>query len=962
MSGVVLELVGYGFLNVIDSVPLSLMFNISDIRNISKRNGAWSKTCLIAGDAHNNSILGPVFDVNYDSPLLTFNPKRKERIRIIIDGFDMFEGVFQIVKIKKNLGNNDIKIVYECHIKGDTSDFYRDIDGKLLTDLDLSQFDHTITESLIDSSMANGTYLNGYQYFLAYNPDQLASYKYRDMTPALYSKQIFDKIFSDAGYSYEWDEAFDLNFDKLITPSNNGVYKPFDDSLFQFKAGFGTFSSLQMWNVLPGFPNSLGVPYGVISTTYIEPIIFNDDNNPFENWSDVNGRYDTTNGRYDVTDFTGTINFNIKFQANVNLKLTGNLTRSDVKPSVGAAFKVRFLHRVRLLDINGGVVSIPYSNIVWEGESTAWSGDTGNALFDGDFSGSPTGENNYIDVINYQGDFVYDSDSYSNVVYIDNEIISFFFNTSGDNLGFNNPNPTPLFRGFFAGTAQYTGDLYLEIYPQSSSTGLYSNNVESYATINSPIYVNKLLPKQIKQSDYVDGFIKMFNLYIKEDKLNNKKLIIKTRDKFYSDGSELKWSDKLNADSVDIELISNLQKKRKVFTYKDDDKDLALVAYKKETNKTFGELEYVFENEFIRDIEKIEPVFSPTLIIDSGYGGLNLRTPYIDSRNPTGKIRVLYVGDYIFGYWSLDYPLLNSGKNFYRYAGHLYPDPINPEEDLNFGLCDYYAHTYNQLTNNNLYNRFYSKQMNVFENGYIMTAYFDLDYSDIATLELNERIFIYDSWWNINKIIDFDVVNRKMTKVELISSDIFSESFVPVKVSISNKVGKVTGDIQRWNDSTGNVFGNGVSGISVSGTGNVIQPGSNNVSIVGVGNRTQNNNSSIVGDNNISLGDSSIVVGTRNDLSGNNSAIIGGSNNKVEGENSVLIGGSGSNLKGNNIVKIGGRLVTGTNFISAGRDVVLNRFPTGKPENLISGSRDSVRQFGSHSIDNLVGGTRDEVI
>jgi hypothetical protein len=954
MDNIRLELVGYGYLNVIDSVPLSLMFNINDVRNISARNGAWSKTCRIAGDAHNNSVLGPIFDVNYDSPLLTFNAKRKERVRIIVDGFDMFEGVFQIIKIKKNLGNNKISVVYECHIKGDTSDFYRDIDGKLLTDLDLSQFDHTITESIIDVSMANGTYLDGYQYFLAYNPDQNASYKYRDMTPALYSKQIFDKIFSDAGYSYEWDEAFDLNFDKLITPSNNGVYKPFDDSLFQFKAGFGSTSSLYLWNVLPGFPNA------VISTTYIEPIVFNDDSNPFENWSDVSGRYDTTTGRYDVTDFTGTINFSLKFQTNVNLKLTANTYRTDVKPSPGAAFKLGILHSVKLLDINGNLVSIPYTNVVWEGETTAWDADSGNGLFDGDFIGGPGGENNYLEVVDYQGDFVFDSDSYIGVVYVMNEISSFFFNTSGSTGGANIS--SPLFRGFFGGNVSYTGNLYLEILPQSSATGLYSNNIESYVTINSPIYVNKLLPKEIKQSEFIDGFAKMFNLYIKEDKLNNKKLIIKTRDRFYSDGVELNWTNKLNADSVDIELISNLQKKRKIFSYKNDDKDLALSSYNKETNKVFGQLEYIFDNEFIRDIDKVEPVFSPTIIIDSGFGGLNLRTPYIDSRNPTGKIRVLYTGDYLFGYWSLDYTLLNSAKNFYRYAGHLYPDPINPEEDLNFGLSDFYAHTYNQLTNNNLFNRFYSKQMNVFENGYIMTAYFDLDYSDIATLELNERIFVYDSWWNINKVIDFDVVNRDMTKVELISSDIFSETFIPKRVNISSKVGKITGDIQRWNDSTGNVFGNGISGISISGTGNIVQPGSNNVSIVGASNRSQNNNSSIVGENNISSGGSSMVVGSNNILSGDKSVILGGSGNKLEGENSVLIGGSGGNLKGNNIVKIGGRLITGTNFVSAGRDVVLNRFPTGKHQNLISGSRDDVRQFGSHTIDNLVGGTRDEVI
>jgi hypothetical protein len=567
---------------------------------------------------------------------------------------------------------------------------------------------------------------------------------------------------------------------------------------------------------------------------------------------------------------------------------------------------------------------------------------------------------NIIENISFESNFVYDTDSF-----IGSYII---LRTRTILVGREDPvNPNGVvisFKGFkdLSTGNTYTGQIRLVIDPQTSITGLYNADVENYVIENSPIYINKLIPKEVKQSDFIDGFVKMFNLYIKEDKLNNRKLVIKTRDRFYNDGVNLDWTDKLNADSVDIELISNLQKKRKVFSYKDDNKDLALEAYKGETNKTFGQLEYVFENEFIRDLDRVEPFFAPSVILDSGHKSvLDLRVPFIDSRNPTGRIRVLYAGDYLFGYWSL-FKLVDNPKAFYRYAGHLYPDPINPEEDLNFGLCDYYAHTYNQLTNNNLYNRFYYNQMNIFENGFILTALFDLDYSDISTLNLDERIFVYDSWWNINKIIDFDVVNRKMTKVELISADIFGESFTPLNINVSNKSSKFNAAIQSFNDSARNAFGNGVSGIMAIGDGNMIQPGSSNVSIVGNDNKSQNNNSLIVGDNNESFGKNTAIVGLGNNLVGDKSVILGGSNNKLVGENSVLIGGSGASLKGNNIVKIGGRFITGTNFVSAGRDIVLNKFPTGKHQNLISGSRDDVRQFGSHTIDNLVGGTRDEVI
>jgi ribosomal protein L21E len=53
----------------------------------------------------------------------------------------------------------------------------------------------------------------------------------------------------------------------------------------------------------------------------------------------------------------------------------------------------------------------------------------------------------------------------------------------------------------------------------------------------------------------------------------------------------------------------------------------------------------------------------------------------------------------------------------------------------------------------------------------MLTAYFELRENDIRTLKLNDKIRIDNSWWHINKVIDYDANSTNLTKVELMSVD-----------------------------------------------------------------------------------------------------------------------------------------------------------------------------------------------
>ncbi|MHC5059358.1 MAG: hypothetical protein ACYTKD_32300, partial [Planctomycetota bacterium] len=76
----------------------------------------------------------------------------------------------------------------------------------------------------------------------------------------------------------------------------------------------------------------------------------------------------------------------------------------------------------------------------------------------------------------------------------------------------------------------------------------------------------------------------------------------------------------------------------------------------------------------------------------------------------------------------------------------------------------------------------------------MLVAFFDLKEVDIQTLKLNDKIRIDNSWWHINRVIDYDANEHKLTKVELISVDeeieftpfATSPSVTPVPTSPSN--------------------------------------------------------------------------------------------------------------------------------------------------------------------------------
>jgi hypothetical protein len=858
MNNTKLELSNHGILDVSETIPLALNFNLNDIRDIRNRGGVWSKTVKLPGTNHNNDILDNVFNVNIQA--LTFNQQVKEPIRVIVDGFVAFEGIFQIRKISKVYTNSqDFKVEYDCYISSEGSSFYADISGKYLTDLDLSEFDHTWSATTVQHSMTGGTWTDGYQYWLGTVDNEWSDYEARDLIPATYAKIYWDNIFSDAGYTYTFDEEADVLFNKLIIPYNGESYKPLSDIQFKFAAGFSATTFLTSLGSLTWNPATTWVGNNhwsgpsSIGTGGTATIKFNDTDNINEGWFDPSNLYEVSTGRYDVSGFTGSIEFNMKFYTELFLNLVPDGVGFDNDIYFDSTVEYTMHHTVYVKDASGNILDTIY----YEPELTNFGSVGGNPIFN---TGAPFnyGDNNLYG-FDVDASFIYDSSQNLDASYIESVISCTYYP-----LGFPN-------WGFYSDFdhQKYDATFKLRILAQNGDSGTFSNIPNTFITSGYPVHINSLIPKKTKQSDFIVSIVNMYNLYITEDKFDPNKLVVRTRDKFYEDGIELDWTDKLDIKSVDIELISNKQNKRKIFTYKEDSTDELSKVYTDQTSEVYGQLEYVFENEFIKDIDKVEPIFSTTFLTrQNDRGGSSVIVPYINARNPKNNLRILCVGDIVDGTWSYYNGNGNDVGNFidynsYRFTGHVYPNVEAPNNDIHYGICDYYSHE-GATTNNNLYNNHYRTQMNIFDTGHFMTAYFNLSYLDVANLNLNERIYVYDSWWNINKIIDFDLNNRKLTKVELIAADTTIETFVPnynVVVSKSRPTNMNVAENQGSIDNSSNIVGTGVKHTQILGSGNIILPNSNSNIVIG-------SNNKIDGSNNVVQGTDVVVNGSNINIFG----------------------------------------------------------------------------------------------
>ena len=747
-----------GVLDVAETLALPITFSVGDIRDLSSRKGTFSKTVTLVGTKNNNDLLGHYYDVNIQAG--TFNINTLTKCQVIQNGVPILdEALLQLVSVNKVQTSTrfEDEVSYTVLIKDSRAEFFTAITNANLTDLDFSDLDHTFSSTDIAASFSH-TVADGYKYVMPYI--QSNDYNANDFKPAIYAKTYFDRIFSNAGFTYTWDDIVSANFDKLLIPYNG-------DTNNQDYADF-LVEATNTWTT------SYVQPTGV-NNTFIESI-----DSGWTEVIDAQNIYDPTLGEYDTPFSTNAVAgehyiYNLNIGGSIILDNTSGGDAALIQSSfVGNSYN-RYRVFAKVLVQGSGNASVYGSSVVvnYIPPSTPAlpNGTTTILNFSDTLSipviGDGTGVNSGIDAGDIQ------------ILQIGVEIKT-FSDSDATSL-----TTQAVWRDVNAILTPVDVNVVLDLTSINLSI-LPSANIQVTGTT---LNINQYVPVEIKQSDFVKSIFQMYNLYVEQDVDNQNNLILRHRDEYYDSGAEKDWSRKLAKDKEqELIFLPDLSNKKLKLTYAPDDDEFNTM-YTQATAETYGQIEYTFDNEYVKDVATQELIFSPTPVTLTSFGAY---VPAIVGSAPNTNIRILYDG----GLQScqpfdiLDFGTTGEfGLTDYPMLGH-FDNALTPSFDINFGTNDFYFYELTSLTANNLYNLYWRRTVNQINVGKMLIAYFDLREVDIQSLKLNDKIYIDNSWWNINKILDYNGNQRQLTKVELISIDTEID-LAPFKTGLGRPFGDV---------------------------------------------------------------------------------------------------------------------------------------------------------------------------
>lgn len=331
--------------------------------------------------------------------------------------------------------------------------------------------------------------------------------------------------------------------------------------------------------------------------------------------------------------------------------------------------------------------------------------------------------------------------------------------------------------------------------------------------------------QQYKQIDYITSIIKHYNLIVDEDPLRPKHLLIEPNDIYYSGGTYLDWTSKVENSTEEITFLPEFWGKNIRLTYKQDDSDWYNRWYFNLTGNIWGQKivnsDIPNKNEIV-----IESIFSPTAL---GYYGKNktivskifnaddplqgaLNEPGISSTDQTFNIRFLYYKNIPFTTGYTETPALISIMDFYGntiqlhslsnyfrsipYAGHSdipYGNPYFDTYNYDFGTNTHYEIQYSgsstltaSISSNNLYELYYRNFLNrVMDHDAKMVTYkIKLNEYDMFNFRFSNTIRIKNTSYIVNKIIDWNP--NDFCKIELVKLSSNYIKFVKKQFSRDN--------------------------------------------------------------------------------------------------------------------------------------------------------------------------------
>ena len=795
-----------GIIDVDTAVQFTINFAIGDVKDPFAKKGVKSYKFSIVGSKETNQLLNHYYDINIVDG--TFNSNKKQKVAILRNGVIILDNAYmQLLAIKKETHDiySDQQVTYDIEVGDDVTSFFTEITNKYLEDLDFQDMIHTYEAANVIASYSNSAIRDnvlltgGYKYVLPWT--SLTKYALEECRPAISVYEYWNRIHQAAGYQWEWD-GFDtdaIRMDKLWIPYNGEKPMVSDRNLNLVAA-----------------ENSVPLIY-TSATEAIPQQTFIIDTEV----QDLSNLYDPITGIYTSNIWTGSSALDVTFEVEYELSInnpTANVLYLVAPLGTPSATSWEYIGQLNIRNNTTALSSAPiqFFSIFYNSFISPY---VYNTLAPGDTTiGSATIQTATIPIT---------AISFADELATRIALIKLEHEQSGQNVSFSD--------------APFGGTIYTVV-PTLTITSIKMiivprADVYGY---NSQVNLNDFVPRKIKQSDFIKSIANMYNLVITPDTTNDKKIIYSLRDDYYDDGTEKDWTDKLATDKgSEISFISSTNSKKIILSYKADT-DIVNKDYLAETKEIYGQQEYELQNENIKGLEQKDIIFSPTPVDNTSFGTVN---PMWAGQEPKCNIRILLDGGEqptgLGGTQLYDIVNYSVGSTDYGITGiATYPmlthqdNPATPLFDINFGLCDKYYHDFTSVTNNNLYSMFWRRTIGQIDKGKLFTAYFYLNEYDISILKLNDKIFIKDTWYNINSL-QYDPNSFGTTKVVLMTID--DELAIDIIKPFPSYpvLGTLTLAVLSDQIYSGLNWNYADSSVQVLGTGNVVGSATRNTLVVG---------------------------------------------------------------------------------------------------------------------------------
>ena len=685
---------GQVILDLYEEEDLPLTLSVEDFKNVAENVASYSKAFNLPATKRNNKAFDSIFEITRDYRGVIFNPYQKTECILKQDGLLLFKGYLRLLDVTDKLG----EISYNVNLYSEVVAFADTLKDRAFRDLDFTELEHSYNHTNIVLSETGNLALT--------NPLPVGSFA------------------GAAGAT--------------IT---NVVRYPFVDWNHQF-----TFTT----DGMPKLPNLESAFRPFISIKYIIDRIFEASDFTYESTFISND--DDFNKLY--MDFNwGADNAPVVFDS------SGGLTKA-VDFGLGTSY-----------------VTLPFDEM----DTPYVGGNPLNANFGYSAGVFTAQEDGQVYTFSYNMEFNGVLDTLF-VQWIVNGIPVDAATSSSSSFDYSgNFTTPPLTAGDTVLCQAYSTAGYYELDGVLSLTGTTPSLVTITTTSDQTTSDTLLqtLRGELGQWDFLKGLITMFNLVTLPDEDNPNNIIIEPYGEIFANtgsgtnlasrGIQHDWTDKIDVSEMKLEPLADLNRDT-IFKFVEDDDDYSFNQYKNQVGgHLYGSKKYNAGDEFnilFGEDEIVAEPFAATVVKPLMSQFPDFITPAIYSYSPDNDTsegfenspRIMHNNGIKPTGASYYIPAQNGGTstnetNFLQFS-HLTTIPSTSSTiDFHFGDCQLMPGV-GSPTPNNLFNfywlPYYSELYN--PNTRTMTLKVNLSPADINTFKFNDRVFIKNRVFRVNKI------------------------------------------------------------------------------------------------------------------------------------------------------------------------------------------------------------------